>query len=260
MLASLSLMRVAELFPVERHEPADDVARHARGPRLRARTRASVLVILGMMVVFASLCFNFNILLPVLAKRDARRGPAHVRRALGRVRRRRPVGALVGAPRSRARRWKTMLIGAAGFALCELAIAPVRSVPLRLVLLFACGIFFTSYTANTNARIQLDAPDHLRGRVLSLYYYAWNGLAPLGGLIIGWLSRTGGTQLAFTVAGPGRARDGRGRIVRAPARQRDRRRASAACRAARPSSPRRARRRVVTRRADEGDCLGSGLP
>jgi MFS family permease len=94
-----------------------------------------------------------------------------------------------------------MLIGAGGFAICELAIAPVHSVPLDLVLLFTCGIFFTSYTANTSARLQLDAPDHLRGRVLSLYYYAWNGLAPLGGLIIGWLSATGGTELAFAVAG-----------------------------------------------------------
>jgi MFS family permease len=73
--------------------------------------------------------------------------------------------------------------------------------PVDAVLLFVCGIFFTSYTANSNSRIQLDTPDHLRGRVLSLYYYAWNGIAPLGALIIGWLSARGGTQLAFAVAG-----------------------------------------------------------
>ena len=46
-----------------------------------------------------------------------------------------------------------------------------------------------------------EAPDHLRGRVLSLYYYAWNGLAPVGGVIVGWLCATGGTELAFVVAG-----------------------------------------------------------
>ena len=34
-----------------------------------------MLVILGMMVVFASLCFNFNILLPVLAKQTLDAGP-----------------------------------------------------------------------------------------------------------------------------------------------------------------------------------------
>jgi membrane associated rhomboid family serine protease len=37
--------------------------------------------------------------------------------------------------------------------------------------------------------------------VLSLYYYAWNGLAPLGGVIVGWLCAAGGTELAFAVAG-----------------------------------------------------------
>ena len=69
------------------------------------------------------------------------------------------------------------------------------------MLLFVTGVFFTSYTSNSNSRIQLDTPDHLRGRVLSLYYYAWNGLAPLGGVIVGWLCAAGGTQLAFAVAG-----------------------------------------------------------
>jgi len=107
-----------------------------------------------------------------------------------------------------------MLVGAAGFAALELLIAPVQTVPIDVVLLFFCGIFFTSYTANSNARLQLDTPDHLRGRVLSLYYYAWNGLAPLGGLIVGWLSATGGTELAFTVAGlAGLAMAGGGAMV-----------------------------------------------
>jgi len=69
------------------------------------------------------------------------------------------------------------------------------------VLLFVCGVFFTSYTANSNAAIQLASPDHIRGRVLGLYYYAWNGLAPLGALIVGWMCDRGGTELAFAVGG-----------------------------------------------------------
>ena len=165
-----------------------------------ARQSRTVLVILGMMVVFASLCFNFAILLPVLAKQTLDSGP----RTFGILSAAFGIGALCGAlwaaSVSRAS-WRTMFVGAVGFALCELAIAPMRSLPVDAVLLFVCGIFFTSYTANSNSRIQLDTPDHLRGRVLSLYYYAWNGIAPLGALIIGWLSARGGTQLAFAVAG-----------------------------------------------------------
>jgi MFS family permease len=199
VLASLLLMRAAELFPLDRRERPTIVGGTREGLAYARRARG-VRVILGMMVVFASLCFNFNILLPVLAKQTLDAGP----RTFGVLSAAFGLGALVGALSAAARArasWRTMLLGAAGFALTELAIAPVHSVPVDVVLLFACGVFFTSYTANTNARLQLDTPDHLRGRVLSLYYYAWNGLAPLGGLIVGWLSQTGGTELAFAVAG-----------------------------------------------------------
>jgi hypothetical protein len=37
--------------------------------------------------------------------------------------------------------------------------------------------------------------------VIGFYYFAFNGLAPLGGILTGWLAATGGTELAFGVAG-----------------------------------------------------------
>jgi MFS family permease len=199
VLTSLLLMRSSEMFPLARRARPTMIRGIREGLSFAKRSRG-VLVILGMMVVFASLCFNFSILLPVLAKQTLDAGP----RTFGILSAAFGVGALTGAlaaaASSRAS-WKTMFVGALGFAVCELAIAPVRSVPVDVVLLFVCGIFFTSYSATSNARIQLDTPDHLRGRVLSLYYYAWNGIAPLGALIIGWLSARGGTELAFGVAG-----------------------------------------------------------
>src|SRR5205814_4214041 len=87
------------------------------------------------------------------------------------------------------------------FAVCELLIAPTTSTLVAGLLLFVCGAFFTSYSANSNAVIQLASPDHIRGRVLGLYYYAWNGLAPLGALLAGWMCDRGGTELAFGVGG-----------------------------------------------------------
>jgi hypothetical protein len=44
-------------------------------------------------------------------------------------------------------------------------------------------------------------PGHLRGRVVGFYLFAFAGLAPVGGLVAGWLVATGGTALAFGVAG-----------------------------------------------------------
>jgi MFS family permease len=49
--------------------------------------------------------------------------------------------------------------------------------------------------------MQLAAPDHLRGRIIGLYFYAFNGTGPVGGLLAGWLCARGGTELAFVVAG-----------------------------------------------------------
>ncbi len=69
------------------------------------------------------------------------------------------------------------------------------------VLLIVLGAAFTTWTSNANSGVQLEAPDHLRGRVVGLYFYAFNGAAPLGGLLVGWLSALGGTELALAVGG-----------------------------------------------------------
>jgi MFS family permease len=199
VLAGLLAMRVSELFPLlDRRRPT--FWRGTREGFAYARRNPTVLVILSMMVVFASVCFNFNILLPLLAKTTLDAGP----RTFGIVSACFGAGALVGALSAAAMAratWRVMFAGAGGFGVCELVLAPLHSTVLVGALLFVCGVFFTSYTANSNTAIQLASPDYIRGRVLGLYYYAWNGLAPFGALIVGWLCDTGGTQLAFFVGG-----------------------------------------------------------
>ena len=69
------------------------------------------------------------------------------------------------------------------------------------VVLFGIGAAFTLFAANANALVQLAAPDHLRGRLVALYLFAFVGLAPLGSLLSGTLVEIGGTGLAFVVAG-----------------------------------------------------------
>ena len=78
-------------------------------------------------------------------------------------------------------------------------------------LLFVTGMCFTLWTSNANSILQLGAPDHLRGRIVSLYLWAFAGLAPIGGLLAGWLTEVGGTPLAFAVAGLTGPRDDRSR-------------------------------------------------
>jgi MFS family permease len=199
VLTSLLLMREDELVPLERGERPRLLAGMREGLAYALRT-PHVLAVLAMMVVFATLCFNFNVLLPVLAKQTLHAGPSAYGVLSAAFGAGALIGALVSAARARAS-WRALLVGAAGFGLCELLVAPAGSVAAAALLLFVTGVFFTVYTANSNATLQLDTPDHLRGRVLGLYYYAWNGTAPLGGLLVGWLCAHGGTELAFAVAG-----------------------------------------------------------
>ena len=49
--------------------------------------------------------------------------------------------------------------------------------------------------------LNLEVPSGSLLALLGLYYYAWNGLAPLGGVLVGYMCDHGGTQLAFFVGG-----------------------------------------------------------
>ena len=66
---------------------------------------------------------------------------------------------------------------------------------------FLIGFCYTQWGTTALATIQLEAPERLRGRAASLYFFAFLGGAPLGGLFAGWLVEVGGTELAFYVAG-----------------------------------------------------------
>jgi MFS family permease len=200
VLSALLAMRTREFYPLEAARTRPTIWRGTREGFGYARRSTTVKVVLVMMVVFASICFNFNILLPLLAKQTLDAGP----RSLGVLSASFGAGALIGALVSAAlarARWRVLLVGGGGFGLAEVLIAPAHSLALASVLLFLSGLFFATYTATANAKIQLVTPDHLRGRVLGLYFYAWNGLSPFGALFVGWLCDRGGTPLAFTVAG-----------------------------------------------------------
>ena len=199
VLASLLLMREDELVQLEREERPTLVAGVREGvayvlhsPRLR--------LLLAMTTVVSTVGFNFHVLVPVLASETLHAGPEVFGLLSAAFGGGALVGALLTAALGRAS-WKVLLLGNAGFAVTLLALAPQRNAVLAGALLFVIGACFTLWTSNSQSILQLTAPDHLRGRVLSLYLFAFAGLAPLGSLFAGWLAEVGGTELAFGLAG-----------------------------------------------------------
>lgn len=199
VLLGLFAMRTREFHQLDEFE-RPTLWRGTREGLAYALREPRMLVILGMTFVLGLFCFNFNVTLPVLAYETLHQ-PAEVYGVLsalfgaGAL-----VGALAAASLGRASA-KAMLVGAFVFTLAELLMAPVDSPVLAGVLLFAVGAGFTAWSANANAAMQIAAPDRLRGRVIGLYFYGFNGTGAAGGLLVGWLCAHGGTELAFLVAG-----------------------------------------------------------
>jgi MFS family permease len=159
-----------------------------------------MVIVLGLTLVLSTFCFNFNVTLPVLAYTTLH-AQAFVYGFLSAVFGAGAlVGALLAASRARASA-KVMIVGSLIFTGAELLLAPARDPYLVGILLFLVGAGFTMWSANSNASMQLAAPDRLRGRIIGIYFYAFNGTGPLGGLLAGWLCARGGTELAFAVAG-----------------------------------------------------------
>ncbi len=199
VLLGLLAMRVSEFFPLEAFERPSILAGTREGIAYALGQRR-MLVLLGLTFALSTFCFNFNVTLPVLAGKTLHTD-ATVYGLLSAVF---GAGALVGslaaASLGRAST-KVLLAGSLVFTGGELLLAPLRS-PLSVgVLLFVVGAGFTAWSANSNASIQLAAPDRLRGRIIGLYYYAFNGTGALAGIFAGWLADTGGTELAFAFAG-----------------------------------------------------------
>jgi MFS family permease len=201
VLASLLRMRQEELVPLESNgEPPPTMMRGIREGVVWALRQPQMRLVLAIVTVVSTVGFNFHVLLPLLASDTLRTGPE----VFGILSACFGGGALVGALLSAAlgrASWKVLVLGTGGFSLSLLALAPVGTIWACGVLLFITGTCFTLWTSNANSILQLNAPDHLRGRVVSLYLWAFAGFAPIGGLFAGWLVDVGGTQLSFAVAG-----------------------------------------------------------
>jgi MFS family permease len=200
ILLALALMRPREFFPVDRGDERPRVFAGIREGLAYVRRSPQVRLVLAIVAVISTVGFNFHVVLPVLASETLETG-AEVYGVLaaafgaGAV-----LGALLSASLARAS-WKALLGGTAGFSLGLIGLAPQQTPLLAGVLLFVTGVFFTLWTSNSNSILQMTAPDHLRGRVVSIWLFAFAGLTPFGGLVAGWLADVGGTELALTVMG-----------------------------------------------------------
>jgi predicted MFS family arabinose efflux permease len=95
-----------------------------------------------------------------------------------------------------------VLLAAAAITLGALiSLSAARHVSVAVALLFVVGVAGLFLVASCNTRLQLAAPDELRGRMMSLYTLVWGGVFPIGAFCVGAISEAWGVSTAFFVQG-----------------------------------------------------------
>jgi MFS family permease len=100
--------------------------------------------------------------------------------------------AYLGSRRYRGKLWT---VGAFIMPVMLFIFAWIRWLPLSLLALVGVGWSFMMIMNNSNAMMQSQVPDHLRGRVMSVYTLVFFGSMPLGALFAGTLAQKLGEPL-----------------------------------------------------------------
>jgi MFS family permease len=118
------------------------------------------------------------------------------------------LGALIGSFAVAAlgalkRRGAVLIVSAVGFGMSLVLFATQTALLPSLPLLVLLGLFTMVFLGMANGLLQTRSPDHLRGRVMSVYTMVFLGLMPLGSMVmgsIGSVAGTGGGLLAGGIA------------------------------------------------------------
>lgn len=156
------------------------------------RKTPAVLTVMLLVGLLSLTVINFNVIIPYFARVvfGAKEGTFGLLSAsFG-------VGAIAGAlwQASKPNPLRNLRLGGVilltSTALLALAPGPLLAIPIFAV----CGFGMLSLLVSANSTVQLSIPDHLRGRVMSLYSFVLAGMGPLGAVLTstlinkdGWL-------------------------------------------------------------------------
>ena len=92
-------------------------------------------------------------------------------------------------------------LGGATLGIAEIVLAGTSSYAVALGAMFLAGVGGIAMAATANTLVQLVVPDHLRGRVMSVYTTVFAGSTPIGGLLTGAVASGLGAATALLFGG-----------------------------------------------------------
>jgi MFS family permease len=190
VVASLQTMDRAALTPTR---PAPRAPGQLREGLRYVRSTPSLAIPLLMMAAVGCLTYEFQVSLPVMASRGLHAGATgfgFMTAAMG-------LGAVAGGllVAARGRTGTGPLVLAAGaFAVAMGLATAAPTLGLELVSLALAGAASISFMSTGNSTLQLTAEPEMRGRVMSLWFVAFQGSTPVGGPVVGWVMEAFGPR------------------------------------------------------------------
>jgi MFS family permease len=199
MILGLTAMRPGQFYAPPRRARASTAHLLREGIGYAFRTPAVCVLFLALLF-FGTFAFNFNVLLPLLARYTLGAGSlgyGFLFTSFG-------AGSLVaalGLAYTRAQSTRAVFIGGATLAAMLVALGFSRIYFVTALLLAATGASSILYSASTQTRLQLIVPDELRGRTMSIYTLLFQGTTPIGSILLGALAERWNPQAAVVILG-----------------------------------------------------------
>lgn len=201
-LAIIISLLFVRLTPIPRPEEPESVWHRIRiGLGFVAR-HPDIRVLMWMAGVFASFAVVHIPLMPVFARDVFGAGPSGYGVMMAAVGAGALCGLLVVATVSRTRHKGWLLVGATfGLGLLLLLYSLLRVFAAGVFVLALIGFCQSTAASVTNTLIQSLAPDHVRGRVMSIFSMSFLGMFPLGSLLAGAIAQKWGAPAATLLGG-----------------------------------------------------------
>lgn len=211
VIAGLLLMRLPP-HPVQAHPPK--MKAHLKEGLTYLGHNTTLLVLMSLVAVSAFLSMPFMTLMPIFAGETlAASAQPVVEAACGVLTCQNPeavtyglmmgifglgalTGALIAGTFGDRGRGKLLTIGNLLFPAALLMFALSQSIWLTLVVLLVVGVAFILQNALSNTLVQITAPDHMRGRIMSVYSMVFQGMMRAGGMQAGFTETFVGAPLA----------------------------------------------------------------
>lgn len=165
------------------------------------RSPALLGAILAMLAV-GTFVMNFNVVIPLFAAEVLKQGVHGYGLLLSASGAGSLVGALLVASQAKGNPRFRMLFGSAFLVSALLVLLNfIYTLPLAVVMFAIIGFTNIIFITTANSTIQLNSGEEYRGRVMSVYSFAFAGTTPIGNLFAGIITEKLGSGMGFLICG-----------------------------------------------------------